>query len=136
MEKIYYVKSSGLVCHRFPNDLEPESENDFIEVSKEEASKTYQCPFGKVWKVKDGKLALEGKECSAEEHEAIEKANRLNEIAELKKYLEDTDYIVIKMAECYGDDKALKAIRDEYPEQLAKRKEARARINELEGKIE
>jgi hypothetical protein len=50
------------------------------------------------------------------------------EIAELKAYLSETDYVAIKIAE--GE-----ATADEYAEVLAKRKEARARINELEGEL-
>ena len=49
------------------------------------------------------------------------------EIAELKQYLSDTDYTVIKCME-----QGL-SMSDLYPEVLAKRVEARARINELEG---
>lgn len=68
---------------------------------------------------------------TTEEKAAQEKAKK---IAEYKKYLEDTDYIVLKMGECLadGNTEAVTAIKTEYAEQLAKRKEARAKINELE----
>lgn len=71
------------------------------------------------------------KEPTAEEKAAQEKANK---IAEYKKYLADTDYIVLKMGECLadGNTEAVTAIKTEYAEQLAKRKEARNKINELE----
>lgn len=71
------------------------------------------------------------KEPTAEEKAAYEKAKK---IAEYKKYLEDTDYIVLKMGECLadGNTEAVMAIKTEYGEQLAKRKEARNKINELE----
>lgn len=48
------------------------------------------------------------------------------EIAELKQYLADTDYCVIKAAEAGAPMAEL------YPEQHTRRTEARARINELE----
>ena len=66
-----------------------------------------------------------------EEKAAQEKAKK---VAEYKKYLADTDYIVLKMGECLadGNTEAVTAIKTEYAEQLAKRKEARNKINELE----
>lgn len=71
-------------------------------------------------------------EPTAEEKAAQEKARK---IAEYKKYLEDTDYIVLKMGECLadGNTEAVTAIKTEYAEQLAKRKEARNNINKLEA---
>ena len=71
------------------------------------------------------------KEPTAEQKAAQEKAKK---IAEYKKYLQDTDYIVLKMGECLadGNTEAVTAIKTEYAEQLAKRKEARDKINELE----
>lgn len=68
---------------------------------------------------------------TSEEKAAYEKAKK---IAEYKKYLQDTDYIVLKMGECLadGNTEAVTAIKTEYAEQLAKRKEARNKINELE----
>ena len=71
------------------------------------------------------------KEPTAEEKSAQEKARQ---IATYKKYLQDTDYIVLKMGECLadGNTEAVTAIKTEYAEQLAKRKEARNKINELE----
>lgn len=62
---------------------------------------------------------------------AEEKARK---IAEYKKYLADTDYIVLKMGECLADGnaEAVTEIKTEYAEQLEKRKQARAKINELE----
>lgn len=49
------------------------------------------------------------------------------EIAELKSYLDSTDYVTIKIMEGV-------ATAEEYAEVLAKRQEARTRINELEKK--
>lgn len=69
---------------------------------------------------------------TAEEKAAQEKAKK---IAEYKKYLDNTDYIVLKIGECLadGNTEAVTAIKKEYAEQLAKRKEARDKINELEA---
>ena len=70
-------------------------------------------------------------EPTKEQKAAQEKAKK---IAEYKKYLQDTDYIVLKMGECLadGNTEEVTAIKTEYAEQLAKRKEARNKINELE----
>lgn len=70
-------------------------------------------------------------EPTEEQKAAQEKAKK---IAEYKKYLQDTDYIVLKIGECLadGNTEAVTAIKTEYAEQLAKRKEARNKINELE----
>ena len=57
------------------------------------------------------------------------------EIDELKKYLSDTDYVITKLNEAKIEDEELfNSLKNEYSDILAKRKEARARINELENK--
>lgn len=66
---------------------------------------------------------------TAEEKAVQEKAEK---IVEYKKYLADTDYIVLKIAEAQSEGGDITALRTKYAEQLAKRKEARDKINELE----
>ncbi len=131
--KVYFQKSTGFICHRYPYSYEPENENDFIEMSAEEAEPTYQCPYGKIWAVKDGKPVLIDDEqvINTEEYKAEAKAN---EMATLKQYLSDTDYVISKLNELKLEDEAeYEAERAKYSDVLKKRKEARARINELEG---
>lgn len=53
------------------------------------------------------------------------------EIAELKQYLADTDYISNKLIEAI-DDAELNDLKEKYADVLKQRREARARINELE----
>lgn len=53
------------------------------------------------------------------------------EIAELKQYLADTDYIANKLIEAV-DDAELSDLKEKYADILRQRREARARINELE----
>lgn len=50
------------------------------------------------------------------------------EIRELKKYLEETDYVVIKIAEGVAQSQ-------EYEEIITKRQKARNRINELQEEL-
>ena len=59
---------------------------------------------------------------------AQEKARK---IAEYKKYLADTDYIVLKIAEAQseGETSTVSQLRDIYKEQLKERKRVRALLN-------
>lgn len=54
------------------------------------------------------------------------------EIAELKQYLAETDHIDNKLIEAI-DNAELQALKEKYAETLKKRRQARARINELEN---
>lgn len=68
------------------------------------------------------------KEPTAEQKAAYEKARK---IAEYKKYLADTDYIVLKIAEAQseGETATVSQLRDIYKEQLKERKRVRALLN-------
>lgn len=111
MERFYYKSKDET---GFLNLKSPLADKEYVQITKEE--------FEKLTKPK---------EPTAEQKAAYEKAKK---IAEYKKYLQDTDYIVLKMGEslAYGNTEAVTAIKTEYAEQLAKRKEARDKINELE----
>lgn len=111
MERFYYKSKDGT---GFLNLKSPLVDKNYIQVTKEE--------FEKLTKPK---------ELTAEEKAAQEKARK---IAEYKKYLQDTDYIVLKIAEAQSEGGDITALRTEYAEQLAKRKEARNEINKLEVK--
>lgn len=50
-----------------------------------------------------------------------------------KKYLKDTDYVVIKMYETAMQGGSILEMLKEYKEILSNRKEARKQINELEN---
>lgn len=111
MERFYYKSKDG---NGFLNLKSQLVDENYVQITKEEFEKL-----------------VKPKEPTAEQKAAQEKARQ---IAEYKKYLQDTDYIVLKMGECLadGNTEAVTAIKTEYAEQLAKRKEARAKINELE----
>lgn len=131
--KIYYQKSTGFICHRYPYDCEPESEDDFIEMSEEDAEPTYQCPYGKIWVVRNGKAMMVDDErvMATDEYKAQLKAD---EISSLKNYLTETDYVISKLNELkLEDEEEYETEKANYSDVLKKRKEARARINELEG---
>ena len=113
MERFYYKNKDNT---GFLNLKSPLTDERYIQITEEE--------FNELTKPK---------EPTAEEKAAYEKARQ---IAEYKKYLQDTDYIVLKIGEYLadGNTEAVTAIKTEYSEQLAKRKEAREKINELEVK--
>lgn len=75
------------------------------------------------YKLVDGKIIERTKEDKAPD---LALANASREIAELKTKLVETDYIAAKIAE--GS-----ATVEEYSEEIRKRREWRARINELEN---
>lgn len=111
MKRFYYKNKDNT---GFINLKSPKIDENYIQITKEE--------FEELTKPK---------EPTAEEKAAAKKARK---IAEYKKYLQDTDYIVLKIGECLadGNTEAVTAIKTEYAVQLAKRKEARDKINELE----
>ena len=71
-------------------------------------------------------------EPTEEQKAKIEKARQ---IAELKKKLADTDYIVLKIAEATfkGDELEVEKLKITYATQLNNRIVCRQKINELEG---
>lgn len=78
------------------------------------------------------------RDMTPEEEAEYIKANeptKEQQIAELKKKLADTDYIVLKIAEAQADNdvKKITELKTTYATELANRKAWREQINELEG---
>lgn len=73
----------------------------------------------------------------AEEKRQHDLAEKQKEIEKLRKYLTDTDYVVIKISEAViSEDKQLiNELKNKYADVLNKRDEARDKINELEKEI-
>lgn len=113
MKRFYYKSKDGKGFLNLKSQLVDEN---YVQITEEE--------FEELTKPK---------EPTAEQKAAQEKAQK---IAEYKKYLADTDYIVLKIGEYLadGNTESVTTIKTEYAEQLAKRKEARNKINELEVK--
>ena len=107
----YYYKNKDNTG--FANLKSPITNNDYIQITEEE--------FNELSKPKIPEL-------TAEEKAAKEKAKK---IAEYKKYLADTDYIVLKIAEAQseGETSTVTQLRDIYKEQLKERKRVRALLN-------
>ena len=131
--KVYYDKETGYLCERYPKDIEVKENTPFIELPDEEVEETYIVEYGKFWAIKDNKLVkVDDIELQATEEYKQEIKN--NEIADLKMYLDNTDYVIAKLNEAKIEDEELfNSLKLEYAEILTKRKQARARINELEN---
>ena len=112
MQRFYYKNKDNT---GFANLKSPLNDENYIQITEEE--------FNELTKPK---------EPTAEQKAAYDKAKK---IAEYKAYLEKTDYIVLKIAEAQseGETSTVSQLRDIYKEQLAKRKEARDKINKLEA---
>ena len=132
MVKIYYNKS-GDVCNRYPNNYPIDDENRYIEVSEEDEEKTLGAPLGMKWHIDNGVLVLvdDQEMKNSEEYKHMMKENQL---AELKQYLADTDYVITKLNEAkLEDEEEFNSLKLQYANVLEKRKETRAKINELEA---
>lgn len=107
----YYYKNKDNTG--FLNLKSPLADENYIQITKEE--------FEELTKPKEYVP-------TAEEKAAYEKAKK---IAEYKKYLADTDYIVLKIAEAQseGETSTVSQLRDIYKEQLKERKRVRALLN-------
>lgn len=110
MERFYYKSKNG---KDFLNLKSPVIDENYIQITKEE--------FEELTKPKEYVP-------TAEEKSAQEKARK---IAEYKKYLQDTDYIVLKIAErlAEGDSTSVSQLQEIYKEQLKERKRVRALLN-------
>ena len=64
----------------------------------------------------------------------LEKKAKRQQIATLKKFLADTDYIVVKIAE-ETDASKVAALRETYADVIAERKQKRAQIDSLLEKL-
>ena len=108
MQRFYYKNKDNI---GFLNLKSPIIDENYIQITEEE--------FNELTKPK---------EPTAEQKAAQEKAKK---VAEYKKYLADTDYIVLKIAEAQseGETSTVSQLRDIYKEQLKERKRVRALLN-------
>ena len=134
MKKVYYDKETGYLCNRYPKDIEQTNDSPFIEVDDELENQTYSVEYGKFWKVVNGSLVI-GDDIETQATQEYKDFVKNNLICEYKQYLNDTDYVIVKLNEAKLEDENLfNSLKEEYAEVLIKRKEARAKINELEAK--
>ena len=132
MKRIYYDKETGYLCNRYPKDIEKTDDSPFIEVEDELEDQTYCAEYGKAWKVVNGSLVI-ADDIETQETQEYKDFIKRNEINEYKQYLAQTDYVISKLNEAKIEDETLfESLKIKYADILNKRKEARAKINELE----
>lgn len=133
MQKIYYDTETGFVCNRYPSCKPIKEDSPYIEVEDDEERKTYVVKTGYAWAVVNGKLAIVD-DPNAQNSEAYKQMMKENQLAELKQYLADTDYVIAKLNEAkLEDEEEFNTLKEQYADILTKRKETRVRINELES---
>lgn len=134
-KKFYYNPTTYEIERRAFYDEVEDKDLPFIELTFEEwEEKLSSLSYGykKVYLNGEIQEVLDEKVINTIEYKNIQKEW---EIKKLKRYLSDTDYIITKLNEAKIEDENLfNSLKTEYADILAKRKEARARINELENK--
>ncbi len=84
---------------------------------------------------RDGKYFIEENTETPQEYlDILERERKIVEIQNLKQYLAQTDFVVIKMQEAFifDNNDLLEELKVKYADVLVARQQARARINELE----
>lgn len=134
-KKFYYNPTTYEIERRAFYDEVEDKDLPFIELTFEEwEEKLSSLSYGykKVYLNGEIQEVLDEKVINTIEYKNIQKEW---EIKKLKRYLSDTDYVITKLNEAKIEDEDLfNSLKTEYADILAKRKEARARINELENK--
>lgn len=132
-KKFYYDKITKVIEVVPFYDEQIEKDLPYIELTFEEWEKALSCcKYGyrkafinnKIVEVEDEEVM------NSDEYKELMKDI---EIEQLKQYLTGTDYVIAKLNEAKIEDEDLfNSLKLEYTDILNKRKEARARINELE----
>ena len=134
-KKFYYNPTTYEIERRAFYDEVEDKDLPFIELTFEEwEEKLSSLSYGykKVYLNGEIQEVLDEKVINTIEYKNIQKEW---EIKKLKRYLNDTDYVITKLNEAKIENEELfNSLKTEYADILAKRKEARARINELENK--
>jgi len=133
MQKLYYDATTGYLCNRYPKDIEQTDSSPYIEISDDNYEETLSCEYGKFWAVKDKTLVLID-DTETQATDDYKNFVKRNQIAEYQAYLSETDYVITKLSEAkIEDEEEYNTLLETYAEVLTKRKEARAKINELES---
>ena len=134
-KKFYYNPTTYEIERRAFYDEVEDKDLPFIELTFEEwEEKLSSLSYGykKVYLNGEIQEVLDEKVINTIEYKNIQKEW---EIKKLKRYLNDTDYVITKLNEAKIENEELfNSLKTEYSDILTKRKEARARINELENK--
>ena len=134
-KKFYYNPTTYEIERRAFYDEVEDKDLPFIELTFEEwEEKLSSLSYGykKIYLNGEIQEILDEKVINTIEYKNTQKEW---EIKKLKRYLNDTDYVITKLNEAkIEDDELFNSLKTEYSDILTKRKEARVRINELENK--
>lgn len=134
-KKFYYNPTTYEIERRAFYDEVEDKDLPFIELTFEEwEEKLSSLSYGykKVYLNGEIQEVLDEKVINTIEYKNAQKEW---EIKKLKRYLNDTDYVITKLNETkIEDDELFNSLKTEYSDILTKRKEARVRINELKNK--
>ena len=134
-KKFYYNPTTYEIERKAFYDEVEDKDLPFIELTFEEwEEKLSSLSYGykKVYLNGEIQEVLDEKVINTIEYKNIQKEW---EIKKSKRYLSDTDYVITKLNEAKIEDEDLfNSLKTKYSDILAKRKEARARINKLENK--
>ena len=133
-KKFYYNPTTYEIERRAFYDEVEDKDLPFIELTFEEwEEKLSSLSYGykKIYLNGEIQEVLDEKVINTIEYKNTQKEW---EIKKLKRYLNDTDYVITKLNEAKIEDEDLfNSLKTEYSDILTKRKEARVRINELEN---
>ncbi len=133
-KKFYYNPTTYEIERRAFYDEVEDKDLPFIELTFEEwEEKLSSLSYGykKVYLNGEIQEVLDELVINTEEYKNAQKEW---EIKKLKRYLNDTDYVITKLNEAkIEDDEEFNNLKIEYAEVLTKRKEARVRINKLKN---
>lgn len=135
-KKKFYIRENGELIFIPFNDEPAEITNEYIELDENEWKENSNLEWGKKRIVVDGVIRyVEDTEVTSTAEYREFKIT--NEIYAYQQYLEETDYIVTKLNEVKleSTEEEYENLKAQYIEKLAKRKEARTRINELEEEL-
>ena len=133
MEEIkrYMLIENNIVTAFYSTDVNENIPKQAIEITEELHDGLLKLGQAKLKKSKETDFTIE----DFEENiiEPTETEIQARKVQEAKKYLQDTDYVVIKMSEYSATGQALD---NDYAEVLAEREEARKLIRESEAKLD
>ena len=133
MEEIkrYMLIENNIVTAFYSTDVNENIPKQAIEITEELHDGLLKLGQAKLKKSKETDFTIE----DFEENiiEPTETEIQARKVQEAKKYLQDTDYVVIKMNEYSATGQALD---NDYAEVLAEREEARKLIRESEAKLD
>lgn len=137
---IYYRLSDGYLCDRYPldifsKDLAENEKGIYVCSTQDEYEETLSVDYGYTWAVIDNKLQVVPN-IVLQATDEYQRYLAEGQYGTALHFLEDTDFIVAKINELTIEDDADGAaeLKQKYADQIAKRKEYRKLINELEEK--